>query len=164
MTSSGVRRQARAVRDEQPAELDRHRRQRHHLPVDERDPAVVERRDVGELEVAVEAGARQAAERGEQRRGSADEALDQVARGRRRPPIERVPAVEEPLADREPLGPIALGGRPRQQQQALGEGTPRPVPVGGRRAVVGPGHRMHARDGVEDEIERRRRRRAPPTG
>ena len=99
--------QARAVRDEEPAELDRHGRERHHLPVDERHPAVIERRDVRELEVAVQAGARQAAERGEQRRRIRREALDQVARGRGRPPVEGVPALEEPVADREPLGPIA---------------------------------------------------------
>ena len=107
----------------------------------------------------MQARPRQPAEGREQRRRVAPTGRStrsraaRVALGdRRRPSPSR-----NRVADGEPLRPISLGRRPRQQQQPLAQRTPRPVPVGRRRPVVGPGHRVEPGDGIEDALERRER-------
>ena len=96
-------------------------------------------RDVGELEVAVE---RRSPAAGRARQAAArDRPTAAATRSRARGGASRSKAsqpVEEPVADGEALGAIALGRRPRQQQQPLAQRTPRPVPVGGRRAGTRP--------------------------
>ena len=71
----------RDVRDEQPAELDRHRREHDHFPVDEPDP-VVDEGDVRQLEIAMQDGDRQRVEGGDQRGRVGGKVMDEPSGGR----------------------------------------------------------------------------------
>ena len=128
------------IADEQPAELDRDRAEHRHLPVDERDPAIRERRDIAELEVAVEPRRGQLAERGQQRSPGRRRGC---ARARRRPTTP---------AGRRPSSPRGTARRRRRRRQPVAQriearaaAAARPAAPSARRS---PGRRGGDRPGA----------------
>ncbi len=90
---------------------------------------------------------------GEEWRRVVRQTFHQPARGARRAAVEGLPALEEPFADGEALRPVPLRHGPGQEEEPLAHRAPRPVPVGRRRTVVGPWHRVEPRDRLEDAVE-----------
>ena len=152
-------RQLGAVRDDAPAELDRDRRPQGHLPVDPRDVVVVQPRDVGELDVAVQPDRRQRRQRRDERRRVAPEPIHEGHRRGRGEPLEPGPAAQEDLPDRVAVGGVAGRRARRQQRQALGEGTPWRRRAGPRRRRLdrlAPGRRMELGDPLDQGVGLRR--------
>ena len=148
-----------AVGNEEPAKIDRDRCPQRHLPVDEADPVLRQQRDVGELEIAVQADGRQTPERGDKGRGVLAKVVDELSSRLRRAPVERVPAREEPLAHGVAIRRIPRRRRPGQQRQPFRERAPRrrrlTLAFARRLEHPAPRHRVEPRDRLDDPPERR---------
>ena len=148
-----------AVGNEEPAKIDRDRCPQGHLPVDEPDPILRQQRDIGQLEIAVQADGRQTPERRDQGRRVLAQVVDELraAAGARRSNASQPARNRWPTAL--PSAAYAVGRRPGQQRQPFRERAPRrrwlALAFARRLEHPAPRHRMEPRDRLDDPPERR---------